>query len=272
MNTTPGPLGPIFARVGGPPATSGERSDKKNFAERLSRELALLFATALRRRFPEARITPLPDGSQQEFRIGGALDAKKTDVAVWDDRAGLVLGISIKTITAKDASTQRYTKNMVRNDMELRDEADKLHRRQPWAVLAAIIFLPEESAWDGRDAGSNSSFAHGVFTFRKRSGRDHAHAVRFDLFEHVYVGLFDSAGNVGFFDVMEAPPRNQMPLTLLTFDELISNLEGSVATRHAHGGLETYAEDDLEWSPPPSGAESALTRLLWNRQDYGENT
>jgi hypothetical protein len=255
-------LSPIFDTIGNVLDPSVTQAAKKNFAEKFSRELAKLFASQLRPRFPSARVTPLSDGTGQEFKIGGNLDAKKTDVAVWDDRAGLVLGVSIKTITARDAQTRRYTKNVLRNDMELRDEADKLHRRQPWAVLAAVIFIPEDSTWDGRSPGAQSSFAHAVFSFRKRAGRDAAHAVRFDIFEQVYIGLFDHDGRVGFFDVDEAPPRNQLPQTLFTLSELLDRLENGVKARHLVGGEDRFAEDAPDWSPPEAALESALASVL----------
>lgn len=262
MTAADRPLAPIFASIGNVLDAAADRAGKKNYAEKLSRELALLFASRLRSRFPSARVTPLSDGSGQEFRIGGNLDAKKTDVAVWDDRAGLVLGVSIKTITARDSKTQRYTKNVLRNDMELRDEADKLHRRQPWAVLTAVIFLPEDSTWDGRAEATNSSFAHAVFSFRKRAGRDAAHAARFDTFEQVYIGLFDREGRVGFFDVDSAPPRNQMPVSLLTLTQLLDHMEEGVKARHFVGGNDRFAEDDPDWNPPESPVESALRAVL----------
>jgi hypothetical protein len=256
------PLEAIFGKIGGVLHSSVERADKKNYAEQLSRELALLVAEQLRQRFPAARITPLPDGTSQEFRIGGNLDAKKTDVAVWDDRAGLVLGVSIKTITAKDQKTGRYTKNVLRNDMELRDEADKLHRRQPWAVLAALIFLPEDSSRDGRGDLSQSSFAHAVFSFRKRTGRDSPNAPRFDTFEQVYIGLFDAEGRVGFFSVEDPPPRNQMPRRLLTLEQMLFRVEAGVSDRHLAGGDEKFAPDREEWPPAQSPIESALSEAL----------
>jgi hypothetical protein len=262
MTSDERPLKPIFDSIGNVLDASVERADKKNYAEKLSRELALLFASRLRTRFSTARVTPHSDGRGQEFRIGGNLDAKKTDVAVWDDRAGLVLGVSIKTITARDSKTQRYTKNVLRNDMELRDEADKLHRRQPWAVLTAVIFLPEDSTWDGRAEATQSSFAHAVFSFRKRAGRDAAHAARFDTFEQVYLGLFDREGRVGFFDVDNAPPRNQIPGRLLTLTQLLDRMEEGVKARHLVGGNDRFAEDDPNWSPPASLVESALGAVL----------
>lgn len=179
----PGPLAEALARAGErPPAItdSGEenRADKKNWAQNFSNALATTIASRLRPKYPKARVTPHLDGSGEEFRIGGKIDRKRTDVGVWDDAAGLVAGVSIKTYTFRDyhgrargkpSHLGRYTKNVKRNDMELRDEADTLHRRQPYAVLNALFLLPEDACWDG--ITGHSSFAHDVFTPRKRAGR-----------------------------------------------------------------------------------------------------
>lgn len=244
------PLQQIFDRIGSRLDLASHRAGKKNYAEKFSRELALLFASRLAQRYPGARITPHPDGKAQEFKIGGEIDAKKTDVAVWDDRAGLVVGVSIKTITARDAKTNRYTKNVVRNDMELRDEADKLHRRQPYAFLVALIFLPEDSSWDSRNAAGGSSFAHAVFTFRKRTGRTGPDAARFDLFEQVYIGLFGDDGSVGFFDVEDAPRRNQPPAEMLDIEALVERISIGARQRHVGHLDDRFAENDPCWKRP----------------------
>ena len=235
-------LGPVHG-------SDAQREQKKNYAEQLSRGIASVISDQLRPRYPKARITPSKDGTNQEFQMGSVFDAKKTDVAVWDDRAGLVLGLSIKTITARDSKTQRYTKNVLRNDMELRDEADKLHRRQPFSFLVAIIFMPEDSTWDGRNKEPKSSFAHAVFSFRKRAGRNIEDQTRFDLFERVYIGLIRSDNSVAFFDVTKPPRTNQPPSGLIDLDTLLDDLEAAVEIRHL--GVEmTYDQDDPSWIPP----------------------
>lgn len=179
-----------------PPSLADNRSEKKNYAQNLSAELALMVAACLRPHYSKARLTPREDGTGLEFSVGAKLDSKKTDVGVWDDAAGLILGVSIKTYSFRDyhgpkdgrpAHLGRYQRNVKRNDMELRDEADVLHRRQPYAVLFAVFFMPRDACWDGLNG--HSSFAHAVFTFRKRAGRASADAIRSDLFEKVYIGL-----------------------------------------------------------------------------------
>jgi hypothetical protein len=251
-----------------PDALTANREQKKGYAERLSRELALMVAACLRPRYKNARLTPREDGSGQEYSVGGKIDSKKTDVGVWDDAAGLILGVSIKTYSFRDfhkardgkpAYVGRYARNVKRNDMELRDEADILHRRQPYAVLVALFFLPESACWDG--VSGHSSFAHIVFTLRKRTGRRAADAPRYDLFEAVYVGLYRDDGSVRFFDVAQAPPLNQPPMEgkTVSLAELVDRMTEAVTIRNV--GMteaERYAPDDAAWTVPPGSLPTGL--------------
>lgn len=243
------------------------QAEKKNWAQKFSNALATSVANGLRDFYPKALITPERDGSKQEYTVGGKVDRKKTDVAVIDDTAGLIAGVSIKTLTFRDThqdpktkqrSIGRYQRNVKRNDMELRDEADTLHRRQPFAVLTALMFLPEDACWDG--VTGHSSFAHIVFTLRKRTGRDSPEG-RFDLFENVYVGLLDFHGNVRFFDVRDAPPLNQPPSpeSTISFDQLMARIDQAVQIRNAGVSAdEKYADPDPAWSAPANSLPAGL--------------
>lgn len=249
-----------------PPALGENRSDKKNYAQNLSAELALMMAACLRPSYAKARVTPREDGTGQEFSVGAKLDSKKTDVGVWDDAAGLILGVSIKTYSFRDfhgarpgkpAHLGRYQRNVKRNDMELRDEADILHRRQPYAVLFALFFMPKDACWDG--VNGHSSFAHAVFTFRKRAGRASADALRSDLFEKVYIGLFTDDGALEFFDVEMAPPRNQPPTNTLSLSQLIEIMCSEVVVRNEGVSAEDrYSPDNPDWTPPANSLPEGL--------------
>ena len=115
------PLRGAFDRAEPRPDPDADRAEKKNYAERLSRELAKVVAGALRDEYP--RITPTSDGRDQESPAAGEGGKKRLDVKVWDDRAGLILSISIKTYSFQDYSKKserlgRFTKNILRNDHE----------------------------------------------------------------------------------------------------------------------------------------------------------
>jgi hypothetical protein len=263
------PVSELVGELTGPLAVAGRKPEpaagagpKKNYAERFSRALAQLVGDRVRAHFPKARVTPWADGSGQEYIVGGALDRKKTDVGVWDDAAGLILGASIKTYSFRDwipakGVVGRYSKNVKRNDMELRDEADVLHRRQPYAVLFALFFLPEDACWDG--VTGHSSFAQAVFTLRKRAGRARPDSARYDLFERVFIGLYDEHGHVRFFDVLQAPPRNQPPRDTISLDELVAEMVQEVALRNGGArGDERFAPEDPAWAPPVGSLPAGL--------------
>jgi hypothetical protein len=153
----------------------------------------------------------------------------------------LLLNVSIKTYSFQDWDERkqvagRYTKNIKRNDLELRDEADVVHRRQPYAVLVALLFQPTGAAQDGKV--DKSSFAHAVLTLRRRSGRTSPGDIRVDLFERVYIGLYEydgpSRGSVRFFDVMKNPPKVGIPAlqNTLSFQELMDDIGALVRDRN----------------------------------------
>lgn len=213
------------------PLVSSPREDKKNYAERLSRALATRVANALRPRFPE--ITPGPKGEMQESRARAAKGVKKLDVNYSTTELGLGLGVSIKTINFKDPKTNRYTKNYTRVDNELRAEATDYHIRQPYSVLACLLFLPVDSCHDG----SPSSFGNAVRIFRHRAERiDPRDEVQ--LFERVFIGLYRSSesdfGAVQFFDVMHKPRKSgpPAPVLVLTFPQVIDEITRTYAFRN----------------------------------------
>jgi hypothetical protein len=220
-------------KAGPRPADSATASAKKNYAERFSRLLATYIASALRgRKFED--ILPTDEGDQQESRARTSKGLKKLDVNYSTPQLGLALGVSIKSINFRDPTTRRYTKNYSRNDNELRAEATDYHQRQPYAVLAAVIFLPVDSC---NDAGSGtgkeqgiSSFGACVRYFRPRAKRK-THRNDVDLFERVFIGLYvpegDQRGETVFFDVMQPPPKNRRPRPgeVLTFEQVMDQIK-----------------------------------------------
>jgi hypothetical protein len=253
------PLRPALDFANPRPEPNGKQADKKNYAQRLSNGLAQTVADALRPHFPQ--VTPTASGLGQEARVGVDKGQKRLDVKVTDPTLGLLLCVSIKTYSFQDYSPQndrfgRWTKNIVRNDHELRGEATVLHQRQPYSVLVALMFEPyatcDDGKPDGGDAGK-SSFAHHVATLSKRAGRGRrkvygtghrayvdfgADDPRYDLFERAFIGLYEPGGPergaVRFFDVEDAPPRTGRPDMALTLglDELIIDVQNEVNRRN----------------------------------------
>ncbi|MGB3369587.1 MAG: hypothetical protein WBD41_30035 [Rhodococcus sp. (in: high G+C Gram-positive bacteria)] len=256
-----------LALAGVKPAPDADRSDKKNYAQRLSNHLAQTVADALRPHYPN--ITPDAMGVGQEAQVDVAKGRKRLDVKALDPTLGLILCVSIKTYSFRDFSPRtgkfgRWTKNIVRNDHELRGEAMVLHQRQPYSVLVAVMFEPFFTCDDGdaskaSDIGK-SSFAHHVTTLSKRSGRGKravvggtgkmwvdlgAEDTRYDLFEKVFIGLYDTDGEVRFFDVDESPPRNGRPTNAqtLSFEEFTAVVHGEVERRNKFAPTWSEPED-----------------------------
>jgi len=266
------PLRQALDAAGDKPHPDGDQAAKKNYAQRLSNQLAQILADALRLKYPN--ITPTASGAGQESAIDVAQGRKRLDVKAVDPTLGLILCVSIKTYSFQDYSPRsgrlgRWTKNVVRNDHELRSEAMVLHQRQPYSVLIAVMFEPFATCDDGdptkRSDIAKSSFAHHVNTLAKRSGRGKRSVIgtseaawvdlgaddpRLDLFERVFIGLYTpdgpERGYVRFFDVENPPPRNGRPSksSTLSFDELIQIVHDEVERRNKLAP--TWAEPEAE--------------------------
>lgn len=242
------------------------RAQKKNYSERLSNKIAVLVANHLRETGElKGEILPYPSGVGREKKVpSGAFNKpKKTDVN-FSTLSGLELLVSIKTMGFRDIKGDRigrYTKNMVRNDHELRAEAMEFHERYPFAVLVALFFIPRDACEDGEN--DKSSFAHAVMTFRARTGRKRADEPA-QLFELFYIGLYDwegpNRGRVEFFDVLDKPRRQGPPSKRVGLDDVIKRI---IALYGERNRLYIEYEEDVErrgetpkLSPPPDEAEA----------------
>jgi hypothetical protein len=199
------------------------RGPKKNFAQRLSTAIAQKVADAIR---PTLKgIYPDAAGRRHEARAMGAAGPKKLDVVYMTQEMGVGLAVSIKTINFKDEKTKRYTKNIKRVDGELRAEAADYHRRQPYAVFGALIFLPADSASDG--PAGKSSLRHAWEVFHRRGGREQ-HGDDQSLFEVVYLCVYESCGeNAGrcrCYSVAQEMPLLGLPDQALTLTAVMSDL------------------------------------------------
>jgi hypothetical protein len=219
------------------PGVDADRAEKKNFAERFSRHLATLIANALRPDFPG--LTPDADGARQESPARTSKGFKKLDVNYSTTELGLALGVSVKTVNAKDPRTGRFTKNYTRIDGELRAEAADYHERQPYAVLVGVLFLPAGSCDDARPgAGGISSFGAAVKYFRVRAGREKP-TDDISAFERFFVALYyveaDDGEDARFFDVSKPPPRDRRPRPDegMSFAEFISAIRSTYDSRNA---------------------------------------
>lgn len=79
------------------------------------------------------------------------------------------------------------------------------------------------------------------------------------LFERVFIGLYDTDpacfGTVGFFDVMEKPPKNGRPTKLLSFAKLIDEITRTYDARNSPVFEWADAEPETMTSPPVEPGE-----------------
>jgi hypothetical protein len=216
------------------PPDTATQSEKRRYSEKLSAAVALVLGEELRfRGLREAR--PAGPGeldiSGAERRMAGGVGAKKVDVTWSTEQSGLLFAISVKSINFRDQRTHNFQKNLTNRRGEMLMEAVTLHRRFPYAVLAAFFFL---------DKGAESDNVHEGQSRRRRSTFHNAHA-RLRLF----TGRTDPAGRDEQYErfyllLVEATPTASelrayevgKPETPVPLDEIISELLNLVAERN----------------------------------------
>jgi hypothetical protein len=133
----------------------------------------------------------------------------------------------------KDERTGRFTKNIKRLDGELRAEAQDYHVRQPYAVLAALIFLPSEAA---HDSVAKSSLRHAWEVFERRSGRKSTTTNDASLFEHAWICVYESDqehfGECRCFDVSKEIPLTGLPPEHVTLSDVVHQIERTFRGRN----------------------------------------
>jgi hypothetical protein len=187
------PLRAAIKHAGSRPSLDASRADKKHYSELVSKEFALAVASELRGRGLKEVAPRLSSKKSQggEKRIAGGLGDKKVDVTYATERAGLVLAISIKTISFPDSKTRNYQKNLQNRKADLAFEVTTLHKRFPYAVIGGLFFLYEDAASDNVAQARISTFerAHQIFKiFNRRAG----HRNEESKFEYLSVGLYGS--------------------------------------------------------------------------------
>lgn len=219
-------------RAAGPkPADSSSQAEKKNYSERLSNELARAVSAQLRiAGVMECAPLVKEDGAiyGAERRIAGGIGAKKVDVSWSTDVHGLLLAISIKTISFADARTRNYQKNLANRRGDMLFEAVTLHRRFPFAVMGGLFFLEVGAANDGTDRRpSTLQNAHDLL--RLFTGRPDPLG-REEQLERLWVVTYDATPGSEEIELHEAGALGTTPLTA---DEAMSDLLTIVADRNS---------------------------------------
>lgn len=195
-----------------------ERSDTVG----VKNQYAVRFADFMASRIASDLSSRLGDIEATTKRSARSVHSKKQlDINFSTPQLGLALGISLKSVHLRDVKgAQRYTHNMKRNEEELRVEASGYHKRQPYAVMIGVLFLPFDGADDGKK-DNPSSFGSWVRHLRPYAGRDQPDD-EIDRFEKIYIALYEPDGSdLRFFDVQKDPPKNARPVELLEYGEFL---------------------------------------------------
>jgi hypothetical protein len=196
-------------RAGTIPARSAARHEKKRYAEPLSAHLAQEIAAGLRAiDFPG--VTPLP-GAAGEREFQGGLGPKKVDVSYADERHGLLLAVSIKTITAEP-----YGKNLKNRFYDLCPEAITLHMRFPYSVVCALFCFPAAARTDVTPGRRVSTFERAMRLLATISGRQE-YTDPGEKFENITMMLFQPVTESGpapwvrLFDTVTQQEMSEQP-------------------------------------------------------------
>ncbi|MBA3655726.1 MAG: hypothetical protein H0W69_00060 [Gemmatimonadaceae bacterium] len=198
---------------------------KKRYSEQLSECIALACAEELRNRGLKGARPAGPGelgGSGAERRMAGGIGAKKVDVTWATEESGLLLGISIKAISFKDAKTKNFQKNLTNRRGDMLMEAVTLHRRFPYAVLAGFIFFDKGAGADAT-AKRRSTIVNAHSRLRLYTGRNDP-AGRDEQFEAMYLFLIEgSAFSAEFVTYGVGEPGREVALEDV-FDALVQQL------------------------------------------------
>ena len=220
-STGPGPdrIEAAIRAAGKRPPETDTQANKKAYSERVSNELAPAMAAELQERGLRG-CQPLPAiaGKKRgsERRIAGGLGDKKVDVTYATEHAGLVLAISVKTISWRDKKTKNFQKNLQNRKADLVFEVTTLHKRFPYSVVGGILFFYEDARTDNEGSQARiSTFARAhqlLKMFNNRSGTRNEDT----KFEYLAIGVYkddpaayelyaagESAGQISFASFIE---------------------------------------------------------------------
>lgn len=226
--------------------------DKRTYATRFADKMAICLANGLRERFPG--VLPDESGRGVESPAQSVRGPKKLDVNYSTPQLGLGFGVSLKAVHFREKEKRGYIHNRKRNDEELRSEASGYHQRQPYAVMIAVVFLPDD-ACDDATTHYPSSFGEWVKYLRPLTERETAHD-DLDRYERVFVGLYSREGSsMQFFDVALPPPRRGRPRNLLNYTEFLDEIETTFLKRNV-AEFEWADEAGTETNEPPPDDEA----------------
>ncbi|BAM02808.1 hypothetical protein PSMK_06490 [Phycisphaera mikurensis NBRC 102666] len=171
------------------PGQDAPAHEKKRYAEKLSHAVAPALASALRARGLTGT-RPLP-GQPGEKAFQGGLGPKRVDVSFSDERHGLLLAVSVKSITAPP-----FSKNLKNRFGDLCTEAITLHMRFPYSIVCCLFAFPAAADDDVTPGRPMSTFRRALKMMSTISGREE-YTDPGEKFESVTMMLFNPADESG---------------------------------------------------------------------------
>jgi len=190
------------------PGNDALREPKKNYAERLSNNVAIAVAARLRE-LGLANCQPDPPAGR-ERQFAGGIGAKKVDVSYATEEDGLILGVSVKSISFPDRRTRNFQKNLTNRRGDLLAEATTLHQRFPYAVIGGLFLFDEGAATDGTERRPSTFVTANEYfrAFDRRNSQSNA----VEKFEALGVVLYRAADPVGYRYFDAGQPETVKPL------------------------------------------------------------
>lgn len=254
-------------RTGMIPPDTASQSDKKGYSEKLSHELAIEVADGLRR-LGFQNIRPLRQLIEKgkykgEVRIvkekefQGGLGPKRVDVSFADDRHGLMLAVTIKTLNFPSfprikGSTPpqfdftkkgKFSKNIKNRFGDLTTESITLHLRFPFAVVACLYVMPERSLQDKGSNMKSSTFERAAKLYGTISGRV-AYGDPAEKFENVTLMLYQPMSNTIGAEGVWTRFYEAGTMTEISEEAYLNALLDAYNQRNPHAMVGDFADDD----------------------------
>ncbi len=216
------------------PQADAPRELKKRYAELLSKALAPEVAEALRsRNLPGVK--PLRDQPGEKAFQGG-LGPKRVDVSYSDEQHGLLLAVSVKSITAPP-----FGKNLKNRFGDLCTEAITLHMRFPYSIVCCLFAFPSEADLDTSPGRPVSTFRRAVKLMSTISGRED-YTGPGEKFESVTMMLFQpltEQGGEPWVKLFDAESGDE-----ISEQEYFSNLVKLFNDRNPHIAIELDTDQE----------------------------
>jgi hypothetical protein len=220
--------------TGAIPSAHAGQAQKKRYSEILSSRLAIEVAEGLRAiGFPNVK--PFRGGPGEKAFQGG-LGPKKVDVAYSDERHGLLLAVSIKSINFAP-----FGKNLKNRFGDLCTESITLHMCFPYAVVCMLFAFPVAAERDVTRGRPISTFQKAIRLFATVSGREE-YTDPGEKFENVTMILFQPVMDDGpqpWFKFVDAKTRSEM-----TEQQYFQMLRDLYNYRNPHAIIDALLEDE----------------------------